>query len=218
MAKADLNSWDGFIGRVGDTVTYIRMGKLVKRKIGKSYKPATESQRKYRTKVKIANEFISSVKGFILHGMRPQGLIQQKTPNDLMLAHLMSNGMITGDYPNQEINFPAVRFSEGIKEETKGLQVSLIESGLEFSWDTETLPANCRHDDMLMVIVYYPQLKKADFEAHGAKRLAGKFQFSLDRNEMPALMETYAAFMSADGKRVSTSVYLGQFTLPADKD
>lgn len=214
MAKANMGAWDGFIGRVGNTVTYIRMGKVVKRKIGVSTKPPTTKQLKYRQKVKITNEFISPVKEYIQFGMKPEGLAENKTPNDLMLSHTLSNG-IKDEYPNQKIDFTKVQFSKGSIKETPGLQVNLNEDGLEFTWNTGIIPGNFRHDDHLMVLVYFPERKSADFETHAARRSVGKYQFSLLKNETPTVMETYVSFMSSDQKRVSDSVYLGQIILPA---
>lgn len=214
MAKAKLDAWDGFIGRVGDTVTYIRMGKLVKRKIGKSSKPATKDQRASRQKIKITNEFISPVKAFIHVGMKPEGEALQKTPNDLMLSHTLLNA-IQGEYPNQEIDFTKVQFTKGKMEKTKGFQVKLNEDGLEFSWDTGLVKDQFRHDDQLMVLVYLPQQKGAEFETHAARRSAGKFQFSMIRDQSSAVMEIYVSFMSTNQKHVSNSEYLGQITLPA---
>ncbi|CAM4287437.1 hypothetical protein SAMN06265348_109148 [Pedobacter westerhofensis] len=214
MAKANMDAWDGFIGRVGDTVTYIRMGKLVKRKIGISSKPATKDQRKSRQKIKITNEFISPVKEFIHVGMKPEGLAQKKTANDLMLSHTLLNA-IKGEYPNQEIDYTKVQFTKGKMQKTTGLQVSLNEDGLEFSWDTDLVKNQFRHDDQLMVLVYLPKLKSAEFETHATRRSAGKYQFSMIRDEDPTLMEIYVSFMSTDQKRVTDSEYLGQMILPA---
>jgi hypothetical protein len=217
MAKANMGAWDGFIGRVGDSVIYIRMGKVVKRRIGKSNKPATKAQLKYRQKVKIANEFISPVKGFIHYGMKLEGKAQKKTPNDLMLAHALSKDVITGEYPNQQIDFTVVQFSKGDMKDTPGLKVTQNENGLEFTWNTDLIPDHFRRDDKLMVLVYFPELKSADFDTHAVRRSEGKFHFPVTKNETPAVMEIYASFMSVDEKRFSNSKYLGQFILPADE-
>lgn len=214
MSKANINTWDGFIGRVGDTVTYIRMGKLVRRKIGKSTKPATEPQLKHRQRVRITNKFIAPVKEFIQVGLKTEGQMLRKTPNDLMLSYTLSQA-IRGEYPDQEIDFAKAQFSKGTMSDTTGLKVTQNEEGLEFTWDTGTIPAQGRRDDQLMVLVYFPDLKKADFDTQAVKRLAGKFQFDIPGNEKPARMETYMAFISADRKTVSNSVYTGQFILPA---
>jgi hypothetical protein len=215
MAKANMGAWDGFTGRNGDFVIYIRMGKVVKRRIGRSTKPATKDQRRSRAKVGIANNFISSVRGFINFGMKLEGKIQKKTPNDLMLSHVMSNGIIKGEYPNQMIDFSAVQFSKGSMQETPDLKVIPNALGLEFSWDISPVPGQFRKDDKLMVLVYFPELKSAEFDTHAAKRSEGNYLFKLDKNEKPVLMETYASFMSADEKSISATVYLGQFILPA---
>jgi len=46
MATSSNMAFDGFLGRTGDYVTYILNGKVVRRRIGKSSKPATAKQKK----------------------------------------------------------------------------------------------------------------------------------------------------------------------------
>jgi hypothetical protein len=217
MGRANMDSWDGFIGRVGNTVTYIRMGKVVKRTIGISTKPATKNQKKSRQRVRITNEFISPVKEFINVAMKPEGQALKKTPNDLMLSHTLLNG-IKGEYPNQEIDFTKVQFSKGKMPKTPGLQVSQNDAGLEFTWNTELIKNQFRHDDQLMVLVYLPELKNAEFETHAIKRSAGKYQFDMLKEDTPTRMEIYISFMSTDQKRVCDSEYLGQLILPAREE
>jgi len=214
MATANINSFDGFIGRLGDTVTYIRLGKVVKRKIGKSTKPATELQLKYRQRVKVANKLIEPVREFIKIGFKTEAQLAKKTPNDLILSHTLLNA-VKGEYPNQEIDFTKVLFSKGKMEATPGLKVNQNDGGLEFTWNTYLVPNQFRADDQVMILVYFPELQSADFVLYAGNRGGGKAQFSMLKNPKPTILETYITFISSDRKRVSDSAYTGQFILPA---
>ncbi|SEA99076.1 DUF6266 family protein [Pedobacter hartonius] len=214
MATANINSFDGFIGRLGDTVTYIRLGKVVKRKIGKSTKPATELQLKYRQKVKVANKLIEPVREFIKVGFEAGAKLARKTPHDLMLSYTLLNA-VKGEYPNQEIDFTKVLFSQGKMQATSDLKAEQNDDGLKFTWNTTLIPNQFRADDQVMILVYFPELQSADFVIYAGNRGSGKAQFSILKNNKPTVMETHITFISSDHKRVSDSAYTGQFILPA---
>lgn len=214
MAKADNNSGDGYSGRVGNTVYYKRMGKWVKRTIGKSNKPASLAQLKHRQRVKITNKFIAPVKEFIEISLAPEGRVLQRTPNDLMLKYTLGIA-ITGEYPNQEIDFTKAQFSAGNMKPTPALKITQNDAGLRFSWDTALIPDEFRNDDQVLLLIYFPELEKADFQTTGISRSDGSYQFNVPKNDSATKMETYISFISANRKRVSPSSYLGQFILPA---
>ncbi|MGY0035125.1 hypothetical protein [Pedobacter sp. NJ-S-72] len=64
MAILKVESNRGFIGRVGNTVTYVLNGQVVKRKIGKSSKEPTIAQLSVRQRTKIITEFLNPVKEY----------------------------------------------------------------------------------------------------------------------------------------------------------
>lgn len=217
MAKSDLKTWSGVIGRHGNKVTYIRKNKIVTRTIGKSTKKATKDQKRSRNKISITNQFNSAVKEFIQFGLKVEADKLNKTPNDLILSYV--NKSIEGEYPEQKINFSKVIFSKGSIMDTPGLKVELNDGGLEFSWDTKASSKDLqRKDDWLMVMVFFPEQFHAEYATHATRRSEGTYQFPLFKNEKPGIMEIFVSFMSANQKNVSNSVYLGQLTLPAYED
>ena len=214
MATANNSSFDGFIGRLGNTVTYLRCGKPTRRTIGISTKAPTEDQLKYRTQTQLTNDFIAPVKEFYKIGFKLEAQLAKKTPRDLINSYTRLN-IIKGEYPNQEIDFTKALFSKGKMPETPGTKAELIEDGLEFTWDTKLIQGKFRSDDQVMLLVYFPELNTAEYTINGGVRAKGSAQFRLLKNEEPTLMETYISFISADHKKISDSVYTGQFILPA---
>lgn len=214
MATANNSSFDGFLGRQGNTVTYLRCGKIVRRTIGIPTGSPTKIQRKYRTQTPLTNDFLAPVSEFYKIGFKLEAQLAKKTSRDLIDSYTRLN-CIKGQYPNQEIDFTKALFSKGKMPETPGIKAELNENGLEFTWDTKLIPGKFRNDDQVMLLVYFPELNNADYTISGGARSKGSAQFSLLKNEEPTLMEAYISFISADHKKISDSIYTGQFILPA---
>lgn len=214
MATAKPDSFDGFIGKVGDTVTYFRNGKIVRRKIGKSTKASTVHQLACRQQTPITNDFITPVNDLIKTTFKTEAQLQKKSPRDLISSYTRIHA-IKGEYPNQEIDFTKVLFSQGKMPATPGTQVSLSGEGIEFSWDPGLITGQFRKDDQAVLVAYFPESKTAEFTVNGGPRSKGNARLDLVRNSTPTLVETYIAFLSADHKKVSNSIYTGQLILPA---
>jgi len=217
MGKANLKTWNGVIGKVGNTVTYIRKGVVITRIVGEITKKATKSQTNNRKKIAFTNKFNSPINEFIQFGLKAEAEKLKKIPNDLMLSYTRKS--IEGEYPKHKINFTKVIFSKGTIKEAPGLKVELIDIGLEFSWDTTASSKDRqRRDDWLMVMAYFPKQFDAQYLTHATRRSEGKYQFKISKNDKPTVMEIFVSFMSANQKNVSNSVYLGQLILPAYED
>lgn len=217
MAKANIDSFDGFFGKIGDTVTYLLNGKVVKRKIGYSSKPATASQLASRQDTPVTNNFIKPVNEFIKIGFKGEAKLAKKNANSLISSHTRKKA-IKGEYPNKEIDFTKVLFSKGNMPETPQTKAEITEDGVQFTWNNNLIPGHFRSDDQAMLMVYFPELKTAEYVINGGARSIGIANLSLIKNDNPAVMETYISFISADRESVSNSIYTGQFILPANSD
>lgn len=214
MAKANNNGFDGFIGRRGNIVTYLRLGKLVSRSIGKITKEASEKQLIIRERIPLTNEFIASIKGFMEVGFQSEASLNHKTPNDIISSYTLKNVIKSGN-PEQEIDYTKVMVSKGKMPATPNVQAQLNDNGVVYTWDTTPLPGQFRSNDQVMLLVYFPESKSSEYVIYGGTRASGTAQLSLLKNETATIMETYISFISADHKNVSNSVYTGQLILPA---
>lgn len=212
MAKSDLSSFDGLIGRVGDTVTYIRNGKVVRRKIGKSSKPASPKQKNSRTKMRVYNDFFVPIQEFIAVGYSAEAKRTKSHPNGLFSSYTLINS-IKGTYPNQEIDHEQVLISKGNLPATPNVQAEVTEDGVKFSWDSTLTSKKFRNDDRVMVLVFFPESNSAEFDLIAAKRATGETYLQILKNETPTIMETYISFIS--NKSASNSIYTGRLLLPA---
>lgn len=212
MATGKKKAFNGISGRVGNTVIYERNGVMVQREIGISNKPATKPQKNQRTKFVVYNEFRGPLQELILIGFAAAAKKLRKTANDLFSSHIL-NDCIIGDKPNQQIDYPKVLFSRGTMPQTQNIRVLETDDGLTFTWDTQLVSNKLRSDDQVMVLVYFPELRKAQFEVNAAKRGAGELQLKVLRNPVPTVMETYLSFKSEGS--TANSTYTGRLILPA---
>lgn len=215
MARANIDSFDGFIGKLGNTVTYLLNGKVVKRRIGYSSKPATVAQLACRQDTPVTNDFIKPVKEFIKIGFKGEAKLAKKNANSLISSHTR-NYAIKGEYPYKEIDFTKVLFSKGSMPLTPNVRAVMTEDGMQFSWDKSLNPGDSRPDDQAMLMVYFPESQIAEYAINGGARINGFANISLIKHETPMVIETYIAFISADREKVSNSIYTGQFILPAN--
>lgn len=214
MARAKKRAFNGLTGRLGDTVIYERNGKIVQRKIGIYTKPATTLQENQRTKMVIYNEFRAPVQELIKVGYASAAKALHKTTHDVFAAHIL-NDCITGAIPNLEIDYPSVLFSQGTMPATPDIKVVRTIEGLTFTWDTNLIAGKFRHDDQVMLLIYFPKPGTAEFDIYAAKREAGEVKINIHRRAKPTIIETYISFRSE--RSIANSTYTGRFTLPARK-
>lgn len=215
MARANVDSFNGFIGKVGDTVTYLLNGKVIKRKIGYSSKPATIAQLSCRQDTPVTNDFLKPVKEFIKIGFKAEAKLAKKNANSIISSYTRKNA-IKGVYPYKEIDFTKVLFSKGSMPLTPNVKAGLTENGMQFSWDKSLRPGDSRPDDQVMLMVYFPESKTAEYTVNGGARSNYFAKMPLIKQETPMVIETYISFISADRENVSNSIYTGQFILPAN--
>jgi len=201
---------DHFVGKVGNTVTYLLNGQWVKRTIGKYDGPPSVLQLATRMMVSLLANLFKPVKGLIRVGFA------QQAKNSTRHAHniaTIENKIVAlkGEYPNLEINYPGVIFSKGTMPVNPEMKVSIKETGLIFTWDAELLMKGMHSSDRVIMIAYCPEKKYAFYEVDGARREEGSDYLPLLKYREPVVIHTYAAFISANKRNISTTVYIGEF-------
>ena len=209
------NSFDGFIGKRGNVITYLRLGIPTSRSAATTItKKATQNQKTARQPTKLVNDFIASAKQFIYLGFQSEATLAHKTSHDLVNSYTRLNA-IKGNYPNKEIDYTKVLFSKGKMPATPNVQAQINDDGVVFTWDTLLIPGQFRANDQVMLLAYFPDTKSSEYVLFGGTRASGTAQLFLLENETATVMETYISFISADHKNISNSMYTGQLILPA---
>jgi hypothetical protein len=211
MAILKVESNRGFIGRVGNTVTYLLNGQIVKRTIGKSSKEATIPQLSARQKTKIITGFLNPVKEFINIGFEFEArLVQKKSAYNIATSYNWLNA-ITGEYPDQKIDFSKVLLSRGKMPATNNIEVKFADNRITFKWDETIVNERMKGSDRVMLLAYIPQENRAVSLIGGAERLEGGEHLVIPECYDGIHIETYVSFVSADYKSISNSVHCGSF-------
>jgi hypothetical protein len=210
MAILKIESNRGFIGRVGNTVTYLLNGQIVKRTIGKSSKEATIPQLSARQKTKIITGFLNPVKEFINIGFEFEArLVQKQSAYNIATSYNWLNAL-TGEYPDQKVDFSKVLLSRGKMPATNHIDVNVVDNKITFKWDETILNEGTKGSDRVMLLAYLPKENHAISLIGGAERLEGSEHLVVPECYEGVHMETYVSFISADYKSISNSVYTGQ--------
>jgi len=198
-----------FTGRNGNKVTYYLNGKLVERLIGINTNPPTVNQYSCRQATTLISALLKPVKEYLSVGYEFEGRAAKMLPYHLAASYNYHNA-ISGEYPEQWIDFKKVLFSKGSMPLTDEVEAELISSGIKFTWSS--LPSLHGHKltDIAMLMAYESSRKEAFFTMGGPVRSSGSASMSLKNIKRKLVLETYICFMSANRKSISNSQYTGQ--------
>jgi len=197
------------LGRIGNKVTYIRLGKIVTRTIGvvTSWSPL---QKEVQMRMKLVGEFLKPVKDVLEIGFKNAEKPDQTWSNHNLAVSLNTPQAIKGTYPNLELDYSKLVLSKGTIPQPKNLKTELNNDAIKFSWDADLQADDADADDQLMCVVYFPEKNQAFKVISGAKRTARELLFKLPTFKKKLKIETFVCFVSDDHKNVSDTVYGGQ--------
>lgn len=210
ILKTEVNK--GYIGRVGNTVTYVLNGQIVKRTIGKSSKKPTISQLSARQKTTLIARFLNPVKEIINVGFGFEARKLKKNAHNIATSYNWLNA-ISGSYPDQKIDFTKVLLSKGKSNPTTNIEVKIVEHKLEFTWDIAFPDPLVNNSDRTMLVAYSPENNSAIWSIGSAERSEGIANLIIPKKYLFMKLETYVSFISADYKSIFNSIYTGQFSM-----
>jgi hypothetical protein len=197
----------GFNGKVGAVVGSHWKGKAVMRgrptgKRGKSTPAQLEQQAKFSLMV----NFLLPIVDFL--NLSYKNLAKQMTGFNKALSGNIQLA-VAGVYPNFTIDFTKVNLSKGsLTPGDSPAAASTAAGTLVFTWKDNSKINNALSSDIVFVAAYNDELKHWIFNDNAATRNAATFTLDVTSfSGKPA--QTYIGFMSADGKKVSNSVYTG---------
>lgn len=201
---------DGFsFGRFGRSTTYLLNGMMVTRMIGKSTKPSTELQKAIQLRTKLVSAFLFPVKEFIEVGYEREARRMKQLPQNPAFSYNWQHA-VTGEFPKLKIDFEKVLLSYGTMPPPINLQVIASDEGLIFNWGQQEGVTGTHWSDQVMLLAYFPKLKKSAYMTAGASRYKGTDLLVVFDIEHGQFAETYIAFVSNDRKSISNSVYVGK--------
>jgi len=196
-------------GKRGKTVTYELNGQEVQRTIGVRTTPPTISDLARREKMTIVNNLHQPVKEFLRTGYKIQGKRKRKTAYAMAVSYNITQA-IAGTYPEFEIDFDKVLFSQGDLPVSEDVQVEVRETGLAFTWNPGLLKKGMKSNDSVLMLAYCAEKESAFFEVNGNRRSFGNDFLEVTAYHQQMTLEVYVAFESAEGKSISNSFHVGQ--------
>lgn len=197
-------------GKIGETVTYLLNGELVTRGIGVTNKKPTKPQLTFRQKTRILNAFLKKIVEFIGVGFEFEGFKERKRAYALAFGYNLVNAF-KGAYPKMSIDFKNVKLTSGEMPDISNPAVEVVNEGFKFSWNPKTIEVGTHWTDQVMLMAYFPKLKKAMYITAGANRDAGSCLLPLYETSHGHIAETYISFISNDRRSISNSIYTGQW-------
>lgn len=211
MGKVTSGMAVGFSGRVGNLIfSQQQDGSTTVRKVSKkSSKPLTELQYSVRQDTTLCAAFFKPIKGFIQNGFAVEGKLLGMNQYNAAVKDFRDNAL-TGIYPERKIDYSKVLVTKGNMGPPKAAQVKRSEFGLIFNWDTSADEQGNHYTDQVMLMAYFPELKKAAYLTAGSQRGRGTEMLNLGTISTGNTAEIYISFIEDNRKSISNSVYLGQ--------
>lgn len=200
-----------FSGKIGNMVlsnwkgiNYVRSIPIKKR--GHSTPAQLAQQARFSLLVKFLRNFKDLLS--ITFNNQPK----HKTGSNEALSFNLKNG-IKGDYPNLELNYPAIRLCQGNHSiRLVNVVAKAGEAGaIDFSWDKESDDLSYNGSTTIILMIYNPVTGLGDYS----------FQSIVGKNKTASIciaenrgceVETWIATMSFRTKEVSDSFYTGKVT------
>jgi hypothetical protein len=200
-----------FKGRIGDIACYLtKSGKNVTQRIGKNNVPPTVPQLRNRLVTKLTSEFFCCVKDFIETGFSIEARLMKENAYNMAVKN-NKNQMVTGVYPDLELNYAQILLSKGLLKPVTGWQVSQTTMGLHFSWATDPKMAWPESIEQAMLLAYFPTERRSEYVLFGNARSFGTAELEIPPSLQDKHMETYLTFIAADRQQVTDSIYTGSF-------
>lgn len=203
------------VGKIGNTVSYIRLGQPVLRMIKHpTTKPATPKQEAARARLRLISGYIKTINHFTNISFKPfsRKFIGKTAQNMAISANLHS--AVAGEYPDYALDGSKLVLSRGGMQLPEHCAVELAGENLRFSWLGGEMIGFPYSTEQVMMLAYFPESGRSVYVAGGARRPAGEdfLALQIGSNETgiaETYAETYIAFVANDRTEVSDSRYLG---------
>jgi hypothetical protein len=211
MGKIAQGILGGLSGKVGNIIggswkgiDYIRI------KPSSVANPRTEGQVNQRNKFSATLEYLQPNKAFLKVGYK--SFASKKTEFNAAMSYVLNNA-IGGIAPNFTVDYANALLSRGGLSGVLNPTTDLTTAGqVSFGWGDNSAEGNANTTDKAMLLVYNPSKKDSIIILDGAIRTAGSEAVTIPSTYTGDTVELFMAFVSADGTKVSNSVYLGSGT------
>jgi hypothetical protein len=172
-----------------------------------SNKPKTQKQLEQQAKFALAVRFLRPVKVQVEAGFSKvkQG---HTTSYNLALKQILNNA-ITGTYPDYEIDYPHVAFSQGPISGIADIAILPETEMLVMSWSTRVIKANSFMSDEVHFLVYEPESSDYVIGPPNIVRSAQTAEIEMPSDWAGKTVHVFVYCRTIEKKDVSDSMYAG---------
>lgn len=201
----------GFSGKVGTVVGGSWKGISYMRGRAQSIKnPRTEAQMEQRSKFALTLEFLKPITAYVRTGYKTYA--HRQTEFNAAMSYICLNA-ITGTYPDYALDFSLALVSRGGLATAKNAACTAAGGKITVTWTDNSGEGNALATDLAMPLAFNKDKGEAVFNTAAATRDITTVELNLPADWIGDKIETYIGFVSADGKQVANSVYLGEKTV-----
>ena len=205
MAQLKNGLIGGVTGKIGNVIISSRYGKeYVKSAPDKVKNPKTKEQVKQRSKFSVTMAFLKTMTTFIRVGFQ-NASEDRRTPTNAASSYIMKNAF-TNDAGNLELDYSKVLVSMGDLDTSEIINSEFKDREFTVYWDT-VFKGNAKDNDQAMLLAHNSNLGESIYDIGVGKRSHGSAKIVLPNNWNNHDIHIYLAFRSADGMKVSNSVY-----------
>ncbi len=205
MAQLKNGLIGGVTGKIGNVIISSRYGKeYVKSAPDKVKNPKTKEQVKQRSKFSVTMAFLKTMTTFIRVGFQ-NASEDRRTPTNAASSYIMKNAF-TNDAGNLELDYSKVLVSMGDLDASEIINSEFKDREFTVYWDT-VFKGNAKDNDQAMLLAHNSNLGESIYDIGVGKRSHGSAKIVLPNNWNNHDIHIYLAFRSADGMKVSNSVY-----------
>ena len=206
--KGILGSFSGKVGTVigskWNGISYMRSLSTP------SGKDATPAQLLQRARFGLVMGFVSPIRTLLNVGFKNESVGQ--TGVNAATTYLLNEAVIGDDPLTLVLDYSKVLFSKGSLTGAAGTAVG-GSSKVTVSWPNNSGSGNAKGDDQAMILVYDPTDKLFAYEMTAAQRSAATAEVLVPASFSTHLVQVWLAFISDDGRSVSTSMRLSPVTV-----
>ncbi|MET3115789.1 hypothetical protein AAKU52_003546 [Pedobacter sp. CG_S7] len=208
MAKLPQGIFGAIQGKIKNIVGVSYNGiSYIRSAPAKSNKPKSLAQINNMERFKFLNEQLTPFHSYITIGFQNQA--KRMTPINVATSRNYKQFVI-GIYPDLQVDFSKLVWSEGNLPQLNNPQLSLMEPDkLKLTWQQDNSLATS-FDDQLLLVVYCPALKIADGFIGGTERANLECSFQFNPKFIGYDLEVYVSLTSLDRKKIANSQYLGR--------
>jgi hypothetical protein len=213
MATFNKGILGGFSGKVGNVIGGSWKGiDYMRSKPNNVKDPKTEAQLTQRKKFAMVTSFLKKIRPVIKAGFTPK--TKQMTSVNSAMSYNIKNA-ITGSYPDLEIDYSSVMVARGDLLPAQNTQAeSTAPNEISFSWTDNSGIGSAKADDQALILVFNQEQDRAIYIVQeNPERQDESYTLTLPESYGGESVETYLAFVSADGQEASDSQYLGSITV-----